>query len=106
MTSALGFGGSCTVAVTSAGITVTVCTDYDNATAATVQAGCTGSGGSGIATSYASGHCTTTSLLGKCTLASTSTVNYYYPTTGLADSISIAADQKACTNSGGTWSNP
>lgn len=103
----VGFGGSCVVTVTTSGITVTICTDFNASTTAAVQQGCAQANGSGGATtSYGAGHCTTASLVGKCAIATSTTVNYYYPTTGLSAAQSKQVSQTACTNQGGVWSDP
>jgi hypothetical protein len=80
--------------------TITICTDYTTGSglsAGDVQANCAGSG-----ETYSSGHCSTTNLMGTCTLPVTGTVVYHY--SGGIDTES--ADQSGCTGSGGTWANP
>ncbi len=88
------FGGSCTVTVYG----TTVCTDYFE-DAATVQKGCTQAVDKNAKTSYSAGHCTAKDLVGKCT-TSFGPVNYYYRPSPLA------AMQRACKNSHGTWASP
>jgi hypothetical protein len=51
---------------------------------------------------YSSDHCSTTNLIGTCTLPVTGTVVYHY--SGGLDTA--PADQSGCTGSGGTWANP
>jgi len=99
------FAGSCMMVTSmSAGtmtITVTVCTDFNDDTAAAVQAGCQSGGGSSMTTTYSADHCPTTNMLGKCTTPTTGNVNYYYA----GGSDTKTSDQTACYKSGGTWSD-
>ena len=94
------FVASCTMVNVLGASTITICTDYTTGSglsASGVQAGCTGSG-----VTYSSDHCSTTNLLGTCTLPATGTVVYHY--SGGPETAS--GDQSACTGSGGTWANP
>jgi hypothetical protein len=99
-TAAQTFVASCTYVNALGASTITICTDYTTGSglgASDVQANCSGSG-----ETYSSGHCSTTNLIGTCTLPVTGTVVYHY--SGGLDTAS--ADQSSCTGSGGTWANP
>jgi len=99
-TAAQTFVASCTYVNALGASTITICTDYTTGSglgASDVQANCSGSG-----ETYSSGHCSTTNLLGTCTLPTTGTVVYHYS----GGPETAPADQSACTGSGGTWANP
>ena len=94
------FVASCTYVNDLGALTITICTDYTTGSglgASDIQANCSGSG-----ETYSSGHCSTTNLLGTCTLPTTGTVVYHYS----GGPETAPADQSACTGSGGTWANP
>jgi len=94
------FVASCTYVNVIGASTITICTDYttgSGASASYIQANCADTGDT-----YSSGHCSTTNLLGTCTLPATGTVVYHY-SGGLETASGV---QSACTGSGGTWANP
>ena len=94
------FVASCTYVNALGALTITICTDYTTGSglgASDIQANCSGSG-----ETYSSDHCSTTNLLGTCTLPATGTVVYHY--SGGPETAS--ADQSSCTSVGGTWANP
>ena len=94
------FVASCTYVNVLGTSTITICTDYTTGSgvgADYIQANCADTGDT-----YSSDHCSTTNLIGTCTLPVTGTVVYHY--SGGLDTAS--ADQSGCTGSGGTWANP